>query len=83
MFHCLTCYYYYILALNIKAILDNVIKNLNLNITIVKSKSKESNIIELKKLEYNSSLVNSKIYIKYYFFIFISNSEDNNNILIL
>ena len=40
--------------------LDNVIKNLNLNVIILKFKSKESNIIELEKLEYSSSLVNSK-----------------------
>ena len=40
--------------------LDNTIKNLNLNIIIIKSKDKESNIIELEKLEYSSSLVNSK-----------------------
>ena len=53
--------------------LDNAIKNSNLNIIIAKSRDKESNIIELEKLEYSSSLVNSKnniyIYIKYYFFI--------------
>ena len=40
--------------------LDNVIKNSNLNIIIVKSKNKESNIIKLEKLEYSSLLVNSK-----------------------
>ena len=40
--------------------LDNVIKNLNLNVIIVKSKNKESNTIELEKLEYSSSLVNNK-----------------------
>ena len=40
--------------------LDNAIKNSNLNIIIIKSKDKENNIIELKKLEYSSSLVNSK-----------------------
>ena len=40
--------------------LDNVIKNLNLNIIIVKSKIKESSIAKLEKLEYSSSLVNDK-----------------------
>ena len=40
--------------------LDNVIKNLNLNVIIVKFKNKESNTIKLKKLESSSSLVNSK-----------------------
>ena len=40
--------------------LDNVIKNSNLNIIIIKSKDKESNTIELKKLKYSSSLVNNK-----------------------
>ena len=54
--------------------LDNIIKNLNLSIIIVKTKSKESNIIELEKLEYNSSLVNSKndIYILNIVFLSLS-----------
>ena len=54
--------------------LDNAIKNLNLNIIIVKSRDKESNTIELKKLEYNSSLVNSKnnIYILNIIFLLIA-----------
>ena len=54
--------------------LDNTIKNLNFNIIIVKSKDKESNIIELEKLEYNSSLVNSKnnIYILTIIFLLIA-----------
>ena len=54
--------------------LNNAIKNLNLNITIVKSKNKENNIIKLKKLKYNSSLVNSKndIYILNIIFLLIA-----------
>ena len=50
--------------------LDNIIKNLNLNIIIVKSKSKENNIIKLEKLEYSSLLVNNKnnIYILNFFY---------------
>ena len=54
--------------------LDNAIKNLNLNVIIVKFKDKESNIVELKKLEYNSSLVNSKndIYILNIIFLLIA-----------
>ena len=62
------------MTLNIEAILDNVIKNLNLNIIIVKSKDKESNTIKLKKLEYSSSLVNNKnnIYILNIIFLLIT-----------
>ena len=54
--------------------LDNIIKNLNLNIIITKSKDKESNIIELKKLEYSSLLINSKndIYILSIIFLLIA-----------
>ena len=54
--------------------LDNVIKNLNLNIIIAKSKDKESNIIELEKLKYSSSLVDSKniIYILNIIFLLIA-----------
>ena len=40
--------------------LNNTIKNSNLNVIIAKSRDKESNIIELEKLEYSSSLVNNK-----------------------
>ena len=40
--------------------LDNAIKNLNLNVIIIKSKIKESSIAKLEKLEYSSSLVNNK-----------------------
>ena len=64
--------------------LDNVIKNLNLNIIIVKSKNKESNTIELKKLKYSSSLVNSKnnIYILNFFFLLIASQPDEYRISI-